>query len=89
MSPFIQGKQAAFQEEILLVSRWLQNAREPKWEWYFHEGTTHLSIGSNGNEWIPSTDCLLDVLHVVERKTEEWNWDEWNKSYFCDNPKHL
>lgn len=82
MSPFIQRKQAAFQEEILLVSRWLQNAREAKLEWYFHKGTIHLSIRSDGNEWIPSTDCHLDVIHMVERKTEEWNWDEWNEKLF-------
>lgn len=50
MPPFIQRKQAAFQEEILLVSRWLQNAREPQLEWYFHKRTIHLLIGSDENE---------------------------------------
>lgn len=62
----------------------------PKLEWCFHEGTIHLSIASDRNEWIPSTDCHLDVLHTVERKAEEWNRAEWNKSYFCGKRlKHL
>lgn len=74
MPPFIQREQAAFQDEILLVSRGLQNAREPQLEWYFHKRTIHLSTGSDRNEWSLFTDCHLDVLHMGERKTEEWHW---------------